>query len=61
MPDPERWLPRYERSNWKAKGRKDRRNRNAIRGPQGSWLATHLKQIARVLRLLNHHFLRIPL
>jgi len=34
-PDPERWLPRYERSYYKPKGRKNR-NKNAIKGAQGT-------------------------
>jgi len=38
MPDPERWLPRHERSNYKKKGRK-RRDQGIARGPQGTSLA----------------------
>lgn len=34
-PDPERWLPQYERSYYKPKGRKNR-TKNAIKGAQGT-------------------------
>jgi signal recognition particle subunit SRP72 len=43
MPDPERWLPRWERSNQKKYGRKKQQG-NAIRGAQGS---TNLAQGAQ--------------
>merc|ERR1712217_248096 len=34
MPDPERWLPKHERTEYKKKMRK--RDKNLLRGPQGA-------------------------
>lgn len=35
-PDPERWLPKYERSSYKAKGK---RKQQLLKGPQGAAVA----------------------
>lgn len=34
MPDPERWLPRHQRTGWKRK--KDRRIKDVGKGTQGA-------------------------
>lgn len=34
LPDPERWLPKYERSNYR-RTKRDRRNKDVIKGSQG--------------------------
>lgn len=34
VPDPERWLPKYERSNYR-RTKRDRRNKDVIKGSQG--------------------------
>lgn len=34
QPDPERWLPKYERSNYR-RTKRDRRNKDVIKGSQG--------------------------
>ncbi|CAJ0949409.1 unnamed protein product, partial [Mesorhabditis belari] len=42
-PDPERWLPKQERSTWKAKKGKKHRDREIGRGTQGSTTAGNLE------------------
>lgn len=36
LPDPERWLPKYERSTYKRREKKRDRERNVGRGTQGA-------------------------